>query len=122
MTMEELSIRLERMEQTNRRTRAGGLVILLLLVAVATVGQVAPEENVIRARVFEAVNDKGDVRASLGVSPEGVPVLIVGGGDDEAGVMIAVVGGHASVALKSVGNTGGTSIYTSADGTTCVSG
>jgi hypothetical protein len=75
MTIEELSARLEKVERTNRRWRAGGIVALVLVAAGAAMGQAASPEKVIRAGRFEALDGEGRPRAVLGSGADGSPAL-----------------------------------------------
>ena len=68
MDQHDLADRLNRLERENRRLRRIGALVLIGIVAVVVMGQTKSAEvaDVVRARRFEVVNEKGLVRASLG--------------------------------------------------------
>ncbi len=71
MTIEELSARVERVEQANRRLRAGGIAALVLVAAGAAMGQEPPPPKVIQAEKFEVIDGSGKARASLAANGNG---------------------------------------------------
>ncbi len=71
MTIEDLSARLENLERSNRRMRAAGIAVLVLVAAGVSMGQEAGNPEVIRAQRFEVVNVDGSVRGEFGLYGEG---------------------------------------------------
>lgn len=75
MTIESVSARMERMEQTNRRWKAVGLGVLVLAGALAMVGQANAPAKVVRAERIELVDRAGVVRGLLATGPDGSPEI-----------------------------------------------
>jgi len=71
MTIEGLSERLELVERQNRWWRAGSLVGLVVITAMAAMGQAVLPEKTIRAERFEVVDQTGVVQAQFGMSMMG---------------------------------------------------
>jgi hypothetical protein len=90
MTMEELSVRLEKVERQNRRLRAGGSLALVLIVALAALGQVAPSGKVVSAERFEVRDSGGKLRSLLAVIDDGVPALAFYDADGKGRALIGV--------------------------------
>jgi len=70
MTIEELSARLESVEGDNRRMRRWGGALVVVLAAVAVMGQAFPGQTV-TAKQLEIRDDSGNLRAALGIGENG---------------------------------------------------
>ncbi len=107
MTIEELSARLERVERSNRRLRAGAVAALVLAAAGISMGQASPTPR----------DAAGKERASLGLRPDGQVLLWLA---DESGQASASMGvtkeGLARVTARNGENRPDAQLYTSPDG------
>ncbi len=72
MNVNELSNRLERLERENRWMKRAGLAVVGVALAVACIGAATPNEipEVIDARMFRVVDEKGETR--VGLSADGI--------------------------------------------------
>ena len=68
MNLEE---RVNRLERQNRRLKMAGLIALLALLSVVLMGQAETVPDVIKAKNFVLLDDKGTVRGGMGVTSHG---------------------------------------------------
>jgi hypothetical protein len=103
MTDLNVTQRLERLEQENRRLKRIGATALLAVGALFLMGQTAPKPKVhdlLRTRALVVVNAKGEPRALMQVTDDDTATLSLGGFDARARLMIAATpDGRSSLAL-----------------------
>jgi hypothetical protein len=87
--------RLERLERHNRRLRLGGALLLLGIVAGATMGQGRGPSHAVEAQRFVVKDARGKSRAVLGMSAEG-PGLSLYDPDGNARAALALAGDNTS--------------------------
>jgi hypothetical protein len=74
--MTELSNRVEKLEQENRRLKRIGLAAAVVMGLAALLGQARPQPKEIKAQSFVVVDEQDRTRATLGLDDDGVGLTL----------------------------------------------
>ena len=90
--LDHLTQRLDRLERENRRLRLLGALALLGASALVLMGQTAPSPvvNTLEAERFVLRDGAGNVRASLGLRPDGTAALVLADDTQQERVVLSV--------------------------------
>jgi len=100
---DQLTRRLDRLERENRRLKFVGALALLGLGALTVMGQTAPTSvaNTLEAERFVLRDNAGNVRATLGLRPDGTAALALADDTQQDRAVLSVTApGQASVDLS----------------------
>src|SRR5262247_1150656 len=96
--------RIEKLEQSNRRLKLGGLVLLVGLAAIGVMGQARPPLQTVEAQEFVVKDAGGVVRARLDTSPSAASLNLFHEGGRAS---LVVSGGRAQGAHLAVADAAG---------------
>lgn len=101
--LDDLLIRVEKLEKQNRRLKRLGLVLGLVLATGLLVGaQDKPAKKTVEANRISLHDDDGAERGHLTVTPEGLGIIYTGGGAPSAGLVV----GRNGVLMQQLDGTG----------------